>query len=255
MRRWSNSSPLTLRLALIALLALFAGPGAAFAGTLVVTPTTHDAGSIELGERIDLVFEMKNEHSEPVSLLAVRPQCGCTVADYDAQIMPGEIGELVAHVETAELQTGEQAKTITVTTNAPGAERVILTVKMNVVAALEFLPRANVFMRARPGQASEEKVLARPHREGMRITGVVSSNPVLKVSVEPVENPAASGDAKRPGGLASMLLPRAGDAWISVELPADAPEGIHRADVKVKTSDPEFPEVVLKVNAIVRSQG
>ncbi|RMF70975.1 MAG: hypothetical protein D6738_14940, partial [Acidobacteria bacterium] len=147
------------------------------------------------------------------------------------------------------LHSGKVSKTITVNTTAPGAERVILEIRMDLTTAVELLPRGTVFLRTAPGQARTEKVLARPNRKGMRITGVRSSNPAIRATLEPAEPVAGSG---KDGGLASALLPREGDVWVVVTVPADAQPGVHRADVIVETSDPEHPEAVIKVNAVVR---
>lgn len=219
-------------------------PGLA-AGRAVFATTKHDAGTVELGSAFDVNFVIRNEGDAPLTITAVRPQCGCTVADYTEVIQPGTEGKIHAHVDTKTLHAGKQAKTITVNTDAPGSERVVLSIEMDIITPLEFLPKGTIFLRTIPGKERVEKVLARPHRPGMRILSVTSSNPALKVSMEP-----AKGIPDK--GISSALLPRDGDAWISVVLPADAPEGVHRADVVVATSDPAFPEVVLKVNAVVR---
>ncbi len=227
-------------------------PATAFgAAQVVFDKTVIDLGAVELGDDIDLEFTFRNDGDEPVQITAVRPQCGCTVADFTPEVAPGETGVIHAKVRTSNLHTGKQSKTITVNTTAPGAERVILEVRMDLTASVEILPRPTIFLRTKPGQARTEKVLARSHREGMKLTGVRSTNPAITVRLDPAKA-SGGGAAEGKGGLASALLPREGDVWVIVTVPADAEPGVHRADVIVETSDPEHPEAVIKVNAVVR---
>ena len=233
---------------------LLVGPGAPVAlaaARVVFDQTSVDLGTVELGESVSVDFTFRNTGDEPLQITAVRPQCGCTVADFTPEVAPGESGTIHAEVHTNSLHAGKVSKTITVNTTAPGGERVILEIRMNLSTAVELLPRPTVFLRTRPGTERTEQVLARPNRKGMRITGVRSTNPVIRATIEPAE-PSTGAGGKGSGGLASALLPREGDVWVSVTVPADAEPGVHRADVIVETSDPEHPEAVIKVNAVVR---
>lgn len=230
---------------LAAALVLASIPAAHATGKAVFVRTVHDAGRVEHGSAFDVDFVVRNEGTVPVNVLSVRPTCGCTVTDYTATIAPGTEGKIHARVETRSLNAGKQAKTITVNTDAPDAERVVLTIQMDLVTALEFLPKGTVFMRTAPGVAKSDQVLARPHRPGMKLTSVKSSNPLVKASME-----AAKPTPDK--GIQMALLPREGDSWITLTLDANAPEGVHRADITVTTSDPGFPEAQIKVNAVVR---
>lgn len=231
--------PCLVLLLIAAGLPLMAAPAAEFAFT------THDAGQVQLGSDFDVVFTFKNTGDEPVQITGVRPQCGCTVADYTPLVEPGGEGRIVAHMKTGSLQSGKTSKTITVNTTAPDAQRVILNIKMDLVTPLEFLPRNQLYLRAAPGEEKIDRVLARPHGEGMKITAVASSNPVVTVSLEKPELDAGNEAS-------AIFAPREGDSWIVVRLRPDAPAGVHRADVKVSTTDPEFPEATVKVSAVVR---
>jgi hypothetical protein len=233
------------------LLFALASNGLASAGTLEFVNREHDAGRLQHGDAIDIDFVVDNGTDRAVNITAVRPQCGCTVADFTPVIEAGEQGVIHAHVDTKTLEPGKTMKSITVNTDMPGSERVILEIKMDIFAPLEFLPRGTVFMRSEPGEQQVEKRLIRPHVDGLAIQEVVSSNPVFELEIEPAE---ASGAAGGEAGKGPKILPRDGDYWLSVILPADAPEGVHRADVTLRTSSPDYPEGKLKVNAVVRSR-
>jgi len=235
-------------LALLASLAFTVVPTLAAAKAVFVEPTW-DAGEVELGTVIEHDFIVRNEGDQPFEITGVTPTCGCTVADFDPVIQPGKTGRIHARVKTKTLHTGKLAKTITVNTNAPGAERVILTVKMVLTTPLEFLPKPMVYLSAAPGEEKTQEVLARPHRPGMKVVGVRCDSPVFRVSFEPAK-PVAKGEKR----LAAWLLPREGDYWIRITMPADTPAGIHRGEITVLTNDPGYPEAKLRVSAVVREK-
>ncbi len=235
---------------ILAGLVIGSGPALA-AGHLVIDEKSWNAGEVELGAVLEHDFLFTNAGDEPVKIKDVLPQCGCTVPEYPKVIAPGETAAVRLRINTKTLHTGKNSKTTTVLTNAPGSERVILQVKMQLFTPLEFLPRPMVYLRTVKGKAKEEKVLARPHREGMKITGVESDNPNISVSFEAAKVAARSDDGT--GHLANVLLPREGDVWITVTLSPDTPEGIHRAAIIVRTTDPDYPEAQIRVSAAVKA--
>ncbi len=235
-------------LALLVALSFAIVPAGAAAKAVFVEPTW-DAGEVELGTVIEHDFIVRNEGDQPFEITGVHPTCGCTVADFDPVIQPGKTGRIHARIKTKTLHTGKLAKTITVNTNAPGAERVILTVKMVLTTPLEFLPKPMVYISAAPGEEKTQEVLARPHRPGMKVVGVRCDSPVFRVSYEAAK-PVAKGEKR----LAAWLLPREGDYWIRITMPADTPAGIHRGEVTVLTNDPGYPEAKLRVSAVVREK-
>ena len=240
-------APFQLVVTLLASLAFAAVPAAA-AGRAVFVEPTWDAGEVELGTVIEHDFVVKNEGDAPVEITGVHPTCGCTVADFDPVIPPGKSGRIHARINTKTLHTGKLAKTITVNTNAPGAERVILTVKMVLTTPREFLPKPMVYISAAPGEEKTQEVLARPHRPGMKVVGARCDSPVFRVEVVPAK---AVAKGKK---LAAWLLPREGDWWVRITLPADTPPGIHRGEVTVLTNDPGYPEAKLRISAVVRER-
>ncbi len=243
-----KTSPLASVPLLLASLFLAVVPAVAAAKAVFVEPTW-DAGEVELGKVIEHDFIVRNEGDRPVQITGVHPTCGCTVADFDPVIQPGKTGRIHARIRTKTLHTGKLAKTITVNTDAPGAERVILTIKMVLTTPLEFLPKPMVYLSAALGEEKSEEVLARPHRPGMKVVGVRCDSPVFRVSFEP-----ARVVAKGKKRLAAWLLPREGDYWIRITMPADTPAGIHRGEVTVLTNDPAYPEGKVRVSAVVREK-
>ena len=79
------------------------------------------------------LFTFTNTGDAPLLITKVKTTCGCTVPSYSkAPIMPGETGELNIKYDTKRL--GAFTKTITVTSNAEGGNK-ILKIKGNIVAS------------------------------------------------------------------------------------------------------------------------
>lgn len=243
--RLRRTVPSLVVLAFVLLVPASAGPRAEF------TETSFDAGVVQHGTLLEHEFVVKNTGDEPLQITEVRPSCGCTVADYDSTIPAGASGRIKIKLKTAEVPSGKSSKQITVGTNAEGAERVVLQVRMDLVTPLEFLPRERIYMYVLAGEAKEEKILVRPNTAGMKILDASSSNPMIAVALEP----AKAMGAKDSKGLASVLLPRQGDYWMTVSLKKGAPVGRQSADVTVRTSDASYPKGVLRVDAVVKEPG
>jgi hypothetical protein len=211
-----------------------------------------EAGDVQLGGVIEHVFLVKNDGDEPLLITEVHPTCGCTILDYTSTpIPPGGTGKIQFKIETKTLAAGKHSKTITVMTDAPDADRTVLQMKLNVVTALEFLPRTQVYMYTLKGEPKTEKVLIRPHLSGLKVLGVTSSNPNLKVTLEP-----SSATASASGAVRAALAERPGDYWLTLELVPGAPVGTFKAEIALTTSDPKATAgAELRVVATVKEPG
>lgn len=98
---------------------------------LSIDNQTHDFGDLNLNDRAEHTFIVKNEGTADLVILDAKPSCGCTVPDNYTKtpIKPGETG-IVPIVFNA-TSAGAQTKTVTLTTNTEtGTE--VLTIKANV---------------------------------------------------------------------------------------------------------------------------
>jgi hypothetical protein len=94
--------------------------------------TTIDLGKIEQGKPVTVEFEFTNPSMVPLMITSVRPNCGCTVADYPKEpVAPGKSGKIVVTYNAA--SSGAFAKSTTVTTNSAEGN-VCLLIKGEVVA-------------------------------------------------------------------------------------------------------------------------
>lgn len=211
-----------------------------------------EAGDVQHGGVIEHVFQVRNDGDEPLLITEVHPTCGCTILDYTkTPIPPGGTGTIQFKIETKTLASGKHSKTITVMTDAPNAERTVLQMKLNVVTALEFLPRSQVYMYTVKGEAKVEKILLRPHLEGLKVLGVTSSHPNVKATLEP-----SKATTRAENEIRAALIERPGDYWLTVELGPGAPVGTFKAEIAVTSSDPaKTAGTALRVVATVKEPG
>ena len=83
------------------------------------------------GEEVHHSFEIKNEGNATLELTDVRPACGCTVAEFDRKIEPGETGIVKATLQTQDFY-GPISKSVAVFTNDPDNPKIQLVLKANV---------------------------------------------------------------------------------------------------------------------------
>lgn len=65
-------------------------------------------------------------------MLGAKPACGCTVAGFDATVLPAQTGKVTATVKTEGFH-GPIDKQVTLTTDDPLAPTALLHIKANVV--------------------------------------------------------------------------------------------------------------------------
>ena len=215
---------------------------AAKAPKLVVPELVKDFGQVAQGEVIETNFTIQNEGSGTLQIKAVRPTCGCTVADYDKEIPAGGSGKIHATVDTKAFR-GPITKSILVYTNDPETPTTRLVIKAEVVPYVEVLPRPLVRFSATAGQPLDKKVTV-VGREGQEfeITGVESSVPYLTASFRKLEG--------------EELLEGRGPSQyeVMIHLGPDAPVGPVSAEVTVKTTHPKAASVPVRVFGVVRAQ-
>src|SRR5437870_3299398 len=111
MKRHSSTAILALCAILIAAaLALAADAGKPKA---VAAEPIKDMGVVPKGEKVTHDFLIKNDGTVPLEITEVRPACGCTVADFDKKIAPGQSGKVHVVVDT-ETFAGPIAKGVSV---------------------------------------------------------------------------------------------------------------------------------------------
>ncbi|MGZ8854278.1 MAG: DUF1573 domain-containing protein, partial [Thermoanaerobaculia bacterium] len=106
---------------------------------LTVVESVKDFGTVPKGEKLDWSFVVKNTGNADLEILAARPSCGCTVADFDKIIKPGQSGKVTAHVDTTNF-AGPIAKAVTIDTNDPSTPSAQVTIHAIVKPYVEAHP-------------------------------------------------------------------------------------------------------------------
>lgn len=230
------------------LLAAVTFPGAAAqeeatgpAPRAVVVEPIADLGAVDRGETVTHDFVIRNEGDAPLQILEVRPTCGCTVAEFDELIPPGESGTVRASLSTTSIQ-GASSKAITVLTNDPANPQLQLTLRIRVTEYLTFNPG---FARFVQGHG---------HPPG-RVTNLFFSNNFPDLEIEKVESPFPFlSVAVRPAAEAERRDEVEGNQWVfDLTLDYDqAPVGPISGRIEVRTNHPKQAVGQLPVSGFIR---
>ncbi|MBG8554923.1 DUF1573 domain-containing protein [Hymenobacter guriensis] len=113
-------------------LALLLAVGARAQGVLSFDKDLHDFGNVPEGTMATYEFRFKNTGNQPIVVAHVQASCGCTTPDWTkTPVLPGKSGVIKAVYSSAG-RPGVFNKTITVTSNAAEASKV-LTIKGTVL--------------------------------------------------------------------------------------------------------------------------
>lgn len=231
----------------VALVAMVIVAGSAFAQTggspsLVVPSKIIDVGVISQGVMVDAVFELVNEGDAKLVIKAVRPTCGCTVADFDPEIAPGATGKIKAKLDTKDF-AGPISKSILVMSDDPQNPTVTLVIKAEIRPFIEILPRPLIRFNAvlhEPMNQTFIVVGANPE-EDISVRSVTSSVPFIETSMRPLgEDELIAGKSKS-------------QYEVTLSLADDAPVGPVNAVLSVNTDLKEAPTVPVKVYGVIRA--
>ncbi|MGD8441777.1 MAG: DUF1573 domain-containing protein [Holophagae bacterium] len=209
---------------------------------LVVPSKIIDIGTVSQGVVADAVFELVNEGDAALVVKAVRPTCGCTVADFDREIPAGGKGKVEAKLDTKDF-AGPISKSILVMTDDPQMPTVTLVIKADVRPFIEVLPRPLVRFNAvlhEPMSQTFTVVGADPEKS-VKVLGVDSSVPFITTSVRKL-------------GEDELIKGKSPSQYeVTLALADDAPIGPVNAVLTVKTDLKEASEVPVKVYGVIRS--
>ncbi|MEE8170543.1 MAG: DUF1573 domain-containing protein, partial [Phycisphaerae bacterium] len=205
----------------------FDGPG------IVFDTPAYNFAEVMSGADIYHEFWFTNPGVEPLTINSVRPSCGCTTAgSWDRRVAPGESGRIPIRLKTARFG-GKIAKTVTVTTNVPGSDRITLRIEGEVWQPITVTPPRISFGRISPSEVNEPKtrevIITNNTDEPLEITGVDCNSKVYRADVQPVE----------PGKKFKCTV---------TALPP-FPAGSMAAQIKLATNFKSKPQIVLTASA------
>jgi hypothetical protein len=217
---------------------------AAKAPRLTLTEPIKDFGTVPKGEKLDWSFEVKNTGTADLEILAAKPTCGCTVADFTKLIKPGQTGKVNAHVDTTNF-AGPISKSVQLDTNDPAAATAQVTITAIVKPFVEAHPAGFVRFNMLQGDAEKQSVLLYSEEtEPFEILKVESPQPWIKV-----ETMKAEGEDARP------KMGREGQNQYRVDITVGGDEariGPLAEKVHIVTNSKHQPDYYISVGGVLR---
>lgn len=227
---------------------LFASPAllAQEGPTAVPVEPIRDFDVVAKGEVVEHDFQIRNAGDETLVIEDVRPACGCTVARYDEEIAPGEIGTVHAEVDTTDF-FGPISKSIAVYTNDDENPKLQLVVKAKVMA----------YVSATPGYARFLYVQQEPAPAITQIVwGEDQPLEVVDVRTESTDGEGPSDKIRaefRPAKESEKVEKGKDPQWaVDVYLEPEAEVGTIREFVIVETDHPKQKTAKIPVSGFVR---
>lgn len=128
---------------LVAVAAISISPGVAAqdkcgqAGYLTLDSCTLDLGAVSPDTIAEGIMHFRNTGNEPLNILSIFSDCGCTSTSYTAEsVPPGEEGEIKVRFNPKGRRPGSFRKVLRIRSNAENT-RVILSVKGSVEGAVK----------------------------------------------------------------------------------------------------------------------
>ncbi len=219
--------------------------GAEKAPRLTIVEPVKDYGEVAKGDKLDWSFVVKNTGTSDLQIIAAKPGCGCTVADFDKLIKPGETGKVTAHVDTTNF-TGPIAKTVTLETNDPSTPTSMLTIQAIVKPYVEAYPAGFVRFNLLQGEAGTQSVtLYSDESEPFEIKDVQVPGDWVKVTYRKIEN-----EAERVPNVG-----KAGQNQYKVDITVGGPDariGPMADKVRLLTNSKHQPEYPISVTGVIR---
>lgn len=212
---------------------------------LTIVEPVKDYGTIAKGEKLDWSFVVKNTGDSDLQIIAAKPGCGCTVADFDKVIKPGQTGKVTAHVDTAAF-AGPIAKTVTLETNDPVTPTSQLTIHAIVKPYVEAFPAGFVRYNLLQGDAETQTVILYSEEdEPFAVTSVETPGDWAKATFEKIAND--SDKAPNVG--------RPGQDQYKVKITVGGPDiklGPIAEKVRIVTNSKHQPEYFISIAGVIR---
>ena len=225
----------------------------AAAPRLTIVEPIKDYGTIPKGEKLDWSFEVKNTGDGDLQIIAAKPGCGCTVADFDKVIKPGQTGKVTAHVDTTAF-AGPIAKTVTLETNDPTTPTSQLTIHAVVKPYVEAFPAGFVRYNLLQGESDTQIVtLYSEEDEPFEIKSV--DVPVDPATNEPVKWVNATYEKIASDGDKAPNVGRPGQDQYKLKITVGGPTariGPLSDKVRIVTNSKHQPEYLISLSGVVR---
>jgi hypothetical protein len=211
---------------------------------LTIVEPVKDFGTVAKGDKIDWSFAVKNTGDADLQILAAKPACGCTVADFDKVIKPGQMGKVTAHVDTTNFN-GPINKSVTIETNDLNTPSSVLTLQAVVKPYVDALPAGFIRYNLIQGDADVQTfTLVSDEEESFEITGVDVPGDYVKVNYMKVDKTEDLLKAGRAGQNQYRFAVTLGGPT--------APIGPLAERIRIHTNSKHQPEYLVSVSGLVR---
>ena len=211
---------------------------------LTLVEPVKDFGTVPKGEKITYNFVVRNTGTSDLEIIAAKPTCGCTVADFDKIIKPGMSGKVTANVDTANF-AGPISKSVTLETNDPNTPTAQLTISAIVKPYVEAYPAGFVRFNLLQGENETQTVTLYSEEDApLEIVKIESPQPWIKITPR-----------KSEGADLVANLGRAGQTQYKLDINVggtDAKVGPLAEKIRIVTNSKHQPEYLLSVSGIVR---
>ena len=211
---------------------------------LTLVEPIKDFGTVPKGQKITHQFLVKNTGTADLEIIAAKPACGCTVADFDKIIKPGQTGKVTASVDTVTF-AGPTSKSVTLETNDPNTPSAQLTISAIVKPYVEAYPAGFVRFNMLQGDSeSQTLTLYSEEEEPFEIVKIESPQPWIKVNHVQSDKDGSINTIGRPGQAQYKVnITVAGN---------DAKIGPLAEKIRVVTNSKHQPEYWISVAGVVR---
>jgi len=212
---------------------------------LTVIEPVKDYGIVAKGEKLNWAFAVKNTGTADLQIIAARPACGCTVAEFDKIIRPGETGKVTAQVDTTAFN-GPIAKAVTLETNDPVTPTAQLTIHATVKPYVEAYPAGFVRYSLLQGDAEMQTItLYSEEAEPFEITKIEVPGDYVKVNFAKITN-----EAER---VPNVGAPNQAQYKVNITVGGpDAKLGPLAEKIRIVTNSKHQPEYLVSLSGVVR---
>jgi hypothetical protein len=212
---------------------------------LTILEPIKDYGVVAKGDKLDWSFVVKNTGDADLEIIAARPGCGCTVADFDKIVKPGQTGKVNAHVDTTNF-AGPIAKTIELETNDPSIPSSQLTIEAVVKPYVDAYPAGFVRFNLLQGEvASQSIVLYSEEQEPFDIVKVETPAEWMKANFVKITDPTQM----------APNVGRSGQAQYKLDVTVGGPDakiGPLADKIRVVTTSKHQPDYLVSVTGVIR---
>ena len=198
----------------------------------------HDFGPVPRGAKVKHDFLLVNRLAEPITILNLRPSCGCTSGRASASMVgPGQTAVIEAQMDTRNFVGLKSTVLYVALMTAGGREAEAgLGVSAQILSDIVLNPGSIDFGTVLRGQSPTQTLtIDRINGEGWRFERMVSASRALNAQLV---------ETGRKSGAVSYSL--------TVSLKPDAPAGSLRDEIRLINNDPETPSIPILVTARIR---